>query len=391
MVSRPSRPELGKSRENYYYCQVKKKTDSQFKVHLILGARPNQMKLAPLFKSLESNISFKPMVIDTGQHSSANMSAIFRNEFQMPTPYAELKIGGGSHAIQTGKIMASYEELCRSDMPDWTIVFGDVNSTLACSLVAAKMNIPIAHAEAGLRSWDRTMPEEINRIVTDSVSSLLWTTSQEANENLLNEGHKSSNIQLIGNLMIDSLISMLPRIEKSTKYKELGLSLNNYCVATFHRPSNVDDAQTLRVLVEQLILLSSKITVVFPVHPRTLKALEEQNLYKVLEQCTSITLLEPLGYVDFLNLVLNSSYVLSDSGGVQEETAYLGIPCYTVRENTERPITIKCGLNKLIRADSIQATYENDILRNGKAQPIPFWDGKAAQRAVEHLSGYLNV
>lgn len=369
---------------------MSEKKGSQLKVHLILGARPNQMKVAPLFKCLESNIGFKPLVIDTGQHFDANMSAVFQDEFQMPPPYAELKIGSGSHAIQTGRIMAAYEELCRNDMPDWTIVFGDVNSTLACSLVAVKMGIPVAHAEAGLRSWDRTMPEEINRIVTDSVSTLFWTSSQDATDNLNKEGHQNSNIHLIGNLMIDSLISMMPRIERSTKYMDLGLKDKDYCVATFHRPSNVDNIKVLQTLVDQLMLLAHQIKIVFPMHPRTLKALQVLNLYDQLKQNASIVVLEPLGYVDFLNLVVHSRYVLSDSGGVQEETAYLGIPCYTVRENTERPITLSYGLNELTQIESIQGTYENHKLLKKKAEPIPFWDGNAAERAVEHLSGYVN-
>jgi UDP-N-acetylglucosamine 2-epimerase (non-hydrolysing) len=362
----------------------------QVKVHLILGARPNQMKVAPLFKSLESNILFKPMVVDTGQHFDGNMSAIFQKEFQMPPPHAEFKTGPGSHAIQTGKIMASYEELCSEEKPDWTIVFGDVNSTLACSLVAAKMDIPIVHAEAGLRSWDRTMPEEVNRIVTDSVSTLFWTTAQEATENLINEGHQNSNIRLIGNLMIDSLVFMMPRIKNSTKYIELGLDEKDYCVATFHRPSNVDDFKALNLLADQLILLSNQIKVVFPVHPRTLKALQRISRYDQLRFSTAIILLEPLGYTEFLNLVLHASYVLTDSGGIQEETAYLGIPCFTVRENTERPITLKFGLNELTKIDSIGNTYKRYKNLSRTAESIPFWDGKAAQRAVEHLTGFLN-
>lgn len=362
----------------------------QVKVHLILGARPNQMKVAPLFKSLESSTRFNPMVIDTGQHFDANMSAIFQSEFQMPAPCAELKIGSGTHAIQTGKIMAAYEALCLNGKPDWTIVFGDVNSTLACSLVAAKMDIPIVHAEAGLRSWDRTMPEEINRIVTDSVSTLFWATAQDATENLINEGHRNSNIRLIGNLMIDSLVSMMPRIRKSRKYIDLGLEEKNYCVATFHRPSNVDDKNALNILVDQLILLSHQIKIVFPVHPRTLRALQGINRYDQLKKTASIKLLDPLGYVDFLNLVLHSSYVLSDSGGIQEETAYLGIPCFTVRENTERPITLEYGLNVLTKIESIHETYKHRKSLVKKVEPIPFWDGNAAQRAVEHLTGYLN-
>ena len=365
-------------------------TKSRIRIDLILGARPNQMKVAPMYRALQAQGEFDARIIDTGQHFDANMSAIFQSEFQMPPPYAELKIGSGSHAVQTGKIMASYEVLCSKDKPDWTMVFGDVNSTLACSLVSAKMNIPIVHAEAGLRSWDRTMPEEINRIVTDSVSTLFWTTAQDASENLINEGHPNSNIRLIGNLMIDSLVSMMPRIEQSTKYHELALEEKNYIVATFHRPSNVDDTNALNILVDQLILLSNQIKIVFPVHPRTLKALQEINRYRELEQNVSIKLLEPLGYIDFLNLVLHSSYVLSDSGGIQEETAYLGIPCFTVRENTERPITLEYGLNELTKVGSIAETYTRHTSLIRKVESIPFWDGNAAQRAVEHLAGYLN-
>ena len=363
---------------------------NQVNVHLILGARPNQMKVAPLFKALESRIRFNPMVIDTGQHFDANMSEVFQNEFKMPVPYAKLKIGSGSHAIQTGKIMASYEELCEKEKPDWTIVFGDVNSTLACSLVAAKMDIPIIHAEAGLRSWDRSMPEEINRIVTDSVSTLFWTTARDASENLVKEGQQNSNIKLIGNLMIDSLVSMLPRIESSRKYLELGLSQKDYCVATFHRPSNVDDVETLNILADQLIQLSEHIKIVFPVHPRTFIALQKSGRLQDLGNRASIKLLDPLGYVDFLNLVLNSSYVLSDSGGIQEETAYLGIACFTVRENTERPFTLEYGLNQLTKPGAIRETFELYRSLKKTSESIPFWDGNAAHRAAEHLISYVD-
>ena len=362
----------------------------QIKVHLILGARPNQMKVAPMFKALGLSNRFNPMVINTGQHFDANMSAVFQNEFQMPPPFAELNIGSGSHAFQTGKIMAAYEELCQRDTPDWTMVFGDVNSTMACSLVAAKMNIPIAHAEAGLRSWDRSMPEEVNRIVTDSISTLLWTTTSEASANLTKEGHNDSDISLVGNLMIDSLVSMLPRIKKSRKYQDLGLVEKDYCVVTFHRPSNVDDVQTINILVDQLIQLSKRIKIVFPVHPRTMIALERLNLLDDLKKQSSIKLLDPLGYVDFLNLILHSSYVLSDSGGIQEETAYLGIPCFTARENTERQITIQHGLNKLTKIESIQETFEQYGSLRKTSEIIPFWDGNAAQRALTHLTGYID-
>jgi UDP-N-acetylglucosamine 2-epimerase (non-hydrolysing) len=367
-----------------------KKSNSKSKIHLILGARPNQMKVAPLFKILRATSQFIPMVIDTGQHFDANMSSSFLDEFKMPNPYAELKIGSGSHAVQTGKMMASYEKLCIKERPDWTIVFGDVNSTVACSLVSAKLGIPIVHAEAGLRSWDRAMPEEINRIVTDSVSTLFWTTSEEASKNLIREGHEESNIRLVGNLMIDSLLSMMPRIMESKKYIDLGLESKDYCVATFHRPSNVDDFEALNNLADQLIILSKQIVIVFPVHPRTHKALIQIGRYIDLEESHNITLLDPLGYVDFLNLIVHSSFVLSDSGGIQEETAYLGIPCFTVRENTERPITLKYGLNELIKISFIHETYERHKLLTRKALPIPFWDGRAAKRAVEHLSGQIN-
>ena len=369
---------------------MSKTRGNQVKIHLILGARPNQMKVAPLFKALDSSTRFSPMVIDTGQHFDINMSEVFQNEFEMPTPYAKLKIGSGSHAIQTGKIMASYEELCQKEKPDWTIVFVDVNSTLACSLVAAKMEIPIIHAEAGLRSWDRSMPEEINRIITDSVSTLFWTTEIKASENLAKEGHENSNIKLVGNLMIDSLISMMTRIESSRKYLELGLSQKEFCVATFHRPSNVDDVKALNALVDELVCLSDRIKIVFPVHPRTLIALQKSGRLNDLENRTSIKLLEPLGYIDFLNLVLNSSYVLSDSGGIQEETAYLGIPCFTVRENTERPITLEYGLNRLIKTGEIRTTYEQYRSLKKRTESIPFWDGNAAERAIEHLTSYID-
>ena len=343
------------------------------------------MKVAPLFKMLKCSSEFEPQVIDTGQHFDTNMSSIFLSEFEMPAPFAELKIGSGSHAVQTGKMMISYEELCIKSRPDWTIVFGDVNSTLACGLVAAKLHIPIAHAEAGLRSRDRTMPEEINRIVTDSISTLLWTTSQDANENLANEGHDSRSVSLVGNLMIDSLIAMMPKILQSEKFLALGLKEKDYCLVTLHRPSNVDDDKTLFLLVQQLIELSKSIRVIFPVHPRTKQALARVERLEILERAENIQILEPQGYIDFMNLVIHSRFVITDSGGVQEETAFLQIPCFTVRNTTERPITLNQGLNELIPAESISGLAFRGIQRDSKLDPIPFWDGNAAKRAVDHL------
>jgi len=359
--------------------------DNRIKIHLILGARPNQMKVAPLFKMLKSSSDFEPQVIDTGQHFDTNMSSIFLSEFEMPAPFAELKVGSGSHAVQTGKTMISYEELCMKSKPAWTIVFGDVNSTLACGLVAAKLHIPVAHAEAGLRSRDRTMPEEINRIVTDSISSLLWTTSQDANENLANEGHDAGSVSLVGNLMIDSLVTMMPKIIKSEKFVTLGLKEKDYCVVTFHRPSNVDNDQALLVLVKQLVELSKNIEVVFPVHPRTKQALIRVGKLEKLEETRNIQVLEPQGYIDFINLVLHARFVITDSGGVQEETAFLQIPCFTVRDTTERPITLSQGRNELISGELISSLVFRGLQDASKMNAIPFWDGNAAKRAIEHL------
>lgn len=343
------------------------------------------MKVAPLFKALKNSPDFEPQVVDTGQHFDKNMSSIFLDEFEMPKPFAELKVGSGSHAVQTGKIMISYEELCIKSRPDWTIVFGDVNSTLACGLVAAKLNIPIAHAEAGLRSRDRTMPEEVNRIVTDSISTLLWTTSQDANENLANEGHNPKSVSLVGNLMIDSLVTMMPKILFCERFSMLGLGKKDYCVVTFHRPSNVDIDKSICVLTDQLIELSKSIKVIFPVHPRTKQALIRVGKLQVLEQTTGIEILEPQGYVDFMNLIVHSRFVITDSGGVQEETAFLQIPCFTVRDTTERPVTLAKGLNELISAESISRTAFSELKGLNELAPIPFWDGNAAERAVEHL------
>ena len=365
-------------------------------IHLIAAARPNFMKIAPLYHELKKETWADPQIVHTGQHYDVNMSDAFFQDLELPEPHIHLGVGSGSHAEQTGKVMIEYEKIIIKQEPDLLVVVGDVNSTIACTLAAAKisnkkygnsMGRPIiAHLEAGLRSFDRTMPEEINRIVTDSLADILWTPSIDGDENLKNEGVAPEKIDRIGNIMIDSLERMRPGIEKKDTYSQFDLLQGEYAVVTFHRPGNVDDPDKLSKLCKKLINIAQTIPMIFPVHPRTRKNLSNYGLLNQLENNNSIKLAEPLSYLDFMNLVFNCRLAITDSGGIQEETTYLGIPCLTMRPNTERPITITQGTNKLCELDQLEELAIDTIQHKRNSYlPPEFWDGRTAARAVNTI------
>ena len=352
-------------------------------IFIIGGARPNFMKIAPLINEFKKqNIPFK--LIHTGQHYDYNMSRIFFDNLGISKPDYFLNVGSGSHGFQTAKIMIEFEKVILQEKPKLIIVVGDVNSTIACALVAKKLLIEVSHIEAGLRSFDDKMPEEINRKLTDQISDYLFVTEESGLINLRNEGINSSKIFFVGNIMIDNLIRNLERARKDNYYKELDLRSGLYGLITIHRPSNVDRKEDLEKVIEILNYIQSKIKIVFPIHPRTRKNLKKFNLEKELHK-SSIILTEPLGYIEFLNLMINAKFILTDSGGIQEEASYLRIPILTLRDNTERPVTIEKGTNTLIgdNFDKLKI-YLDQILSNSykRGKDIEKWDGKTAQRIV---------
>jgi UDP-N-acetylglucosamine 2-epimerase (non-hydrolysing) len=355
------------------------------RVHLIAAARPNFMKVAPLWHALRASADFEPVLVHTGQHYDANMSDAIFEDLRLPAPDHHLGVGSGSHAEQTGKVMIAYEALAMAERPDWLVVVGDVNSTAACSLVAAKLRIPLVHLEAGLRSRDRDMPEEINRLVTDVLADVLWTPSPDADDNLIAEGIPRARISRVGNIMIDSFELVRPAIEAAGSAREFGLEPGKYAVVTLHRPSNVDDAAALAVLVETLIAAHKRLPLIFPVHPRTAQKLAATRLDTKLAKA-GIRLVEPLPYIRFMSLVLDSAGAITDSGGIQEETTYLGIPCFTLRENTERPITISEGSNRLVTPLTLPEALKAALAGSRSAARRPeLWDGATAVRCVEDL------
>lgn len=374
----------------------------------IAGARPNFMKLASIAKAVQTHNqkinqtdktnqpAIKHIIVHTGQHYDQKMSDSFFKDLGIPEPDINLETGSASHAQQTSEIMKRFEPVLLKELPDVLLVVGDVNSTIACTLVAAKIEYPsissrkrpvIVHVEAGLRSFDRDMPEEINRILTDAISDMLFITEQSGIDNLGREGVADEKIHFVGNVMIDTLQHHLEKAKQSNIKETLGIK-GNYGLVTLHRPSNVDSKKILALLFETLIKISEKIKLLFPIHPRTRNKANEFGLLNVLKQCKNIQLTGPLGYLDFLNLTSSSAIVITDSGGIQEETTYLSVPCVTLRKNTERPVTVTDGTNYLIGTDpqKIVKTAEKILCGRGKKGSIPrFWDGKAGERIIAEV------
>lgn len=362
------------------------------KIHLIAAARPNFMKVAPLYHALSATNWAETALIHTGQHYDHNMSDAIFADLGLPAPDFHLGVGSGSHAEQTGGVMIAYEKTCQNHRPDCIIVVGDVNSTAACAMVGAKLWIPVVHLEAGLRSGDRRMPEEINRLVTDAIADVLWTPSADADENLLAEGVAADKIDRIGNIMIDSFEMLRGSIEACQQHDALGLTAGEYAVVTLHRPSNVDSNETLTPIVDALLQVSTQLPVVFVAHPRTIKGLESFGHSEALARAPGIHLLEPQPYIAFMKLITGAGLVITDSGGLQEETTYLGIPCLTLRENTERPITVTLGTNRLTTAETLADKLAAVLQKEWPAgQRPPLWDGKTAGRAVACLERRLNA
>lgn len=359
---------------------------SKVKIHLIAAARPNFMKVAPLYHAISRSDWADPVLVHTGQHYDENMSDAILRDLGLPKPDFHLGVGSGTHAEQTGNVMIGYEKLCNEHRPDCIVVVGDVNSTAACAQVGTKLWIPVVHLEAGLRSGDRRMPEEINRLITDAIADVLWTPSSDADDNLIAEGVSVDRIDRIGNIMIDSFEMLREQIDASTARLDIGVEKNEYALVTLHRPSNVDSVDTLTPIVDLLTHISEKIKITIVAHPRTMNSLEKFGLRSSLEDAENVMLVKPMPYIKFMNVVVGAKLVITDSGGLQEETTYLGIPCLTLRENTERPITISMGTNRLVNLPQIEANLVNIL--DGKwpdGQCPPLWDGHTAERAVAAL------
>ncbi len=351
----------------------------------IVGARPNFMKAAPVIAALERREGVSQSLVHTGQHYDTNMSEVFFKQLGLPQPDVNLEVGSGSHAAQTADVMVRLERLLEEEPPDWVFVYGDVNSTVAAALVCAKLLIPVGHVEAGLRSYDRRMPEEINRLLTDQIADLLFTPSQDGNENLAREGVDPEKVHMVGNVMIDTLVRLLPQAEArlSQLQAALGIGKQRYALVTLHRPSNVDEPVGLQRIMQALCEIAKDTQVIFPVHPRTRQRFQKVGIGT---QESGIHLIEPVGYVDFLALQKGATLVITDSGGIQEETTFLGVPCLTLRENTERPVTVTLGTNTLVGQDTERLRREAArILRGevGKGGIPPLWDGKAGERIAD--------
>lgn len=350
------------------------------KIFNVVGARPNFMKIAPVVDEMKKTPELNGVLVHTGQHYDEGMSDVFFRDLGIPVPDVYLGVGSGTHAEQTARIMVAFEKICVDQKPDLVIVVGDVNSTMACSIVAAKLLIPVAHVEAGLRSFDRTMPEEINRLVTDALASLLFTTSRDADENLKHEGVDPEKIHFVGNVMIDTLMRHRKKAEALDVMSRFEVQPGKFALVTLHRPSNVDEPEVLRGILESLNEISQTMPVIFPIHPRTAKRIREFGF-----DATNIRTIDPLGYLEFLNLTSNAGIVLTDSGGLQEETTILGVPCLTLRHNTERPVTITHGTNimagpdKARILDAFRRVVSGDWKPSG---PPEYWDGRAAERIV---------
>ncbi len=358
----------------------------------VVGARPNLMKIAPLMRAYAEHGGIEPILVHTGQHYDDNMSDLFFRQLSIPEPDLNLGVGSGSHAVQTAEIIRAFEPVALEHKPDAVLVVGDVNSTIACGLVAAKLGIPVVHVEAGLRSFDRGMPEEINRVLTDAISDLLFCTEQSGVDNLRREGVAEEKIHLVGNVMIDTLLRNRTRADESTILSDLGLGASGYAVLTLHRPSNVDDPEILGRILDALEVIQQDLPLIFPSHPRTRARLAEFGFMDRVGSLENLRVIEPLGYIDFLKLLASARLVLTDSGGIQEETTILTVPCLTLRENTERPVTVEMGGNQIVGNDParILAAYRAIIHGEvGSGSAPPLWDGRAAHRIVEVLERAL--
>ena len=356
------------------------------KILNIVGARPNFMKIAPIQREMGKHARLKPVLVHTGQHYDEKMSKLFFEDLELPQPDVYLGVGSGTHAQQTAKIMLEFEKVVEQQQPDLVLVVGDVNSTMACSLVASKMGIKIGHVEAGLRSFDRTMPEEINRLVTDALADYLFVTEKSGLENLKHEGIADNKVFFTGNVMIDSLVYFMKKAERSDILTRMNLDGDAYALITLHRPSNVDVKENFEKLLDAFAVIEKELKIVFPIHPRSLKMLHSFGLDKRIGSMKGFILCDPIGYLDFMKLMRNAKLLLTDSGGIQEETTYLGIPCLTMRENTERPVTIEAGTNILVGSDTKRIIEEaqNIIHDRSKTGTVPeLWDGKAAERIVK--------
>lgn len=359
------------------------------KVACVVGARPNFMKIGPVIEALRAHDTLEPVLVHTGQHYDEVMSKVFFEDLELPEPDVYLGVGSGTHSQQTAKVMVEFETWAKDVRPDYIVVVGDVNSTLACSLVAAKEGIRLGHVESGLRSWDREMPEEINRLVTDSIANELFTSCADAEPNLLREGVDPGQIHFVGNVMIDSLIKHRKKAKDSRVLDTLGLEKKGYTLVTLHRPSNVDVPEVFKGILGALGTLSGDKPVIFPVHPRTRTRIDEFGLGELLRSHPDLRLVDPLGYLDFLKLMENAALLVTDSGGIQEETTFLGVPCLTVRLNTERPVTLTEGTNTLVGVDPEKLVSAGlDALRNGgKTGTVPeLWDGHSGERIATVLN-----
>ena len=369
------------------------------KLILVVGARPNFMKIAPLLHAIRRHNSLQEdgsprldyLLVHTGQHYDVRMSAAFFQELGIPDPDVNLEVGSGSHAVQTAEIMVRFEKICLHERPDWLIVVGDINSTMACTLVASKLAIKVVHIEAGLRSFDRTMPEEINRLVTDALADLLLTPSEDADRNLLREGIPEGKIRCVGNIMIDTLMIHLEKARALAPYVKYGLEAKKYVFVTLHRPSNVDDKASLGLIMQNLIELSQRLPVIFPMHPRTEKNLIQYAIMTALNQYPNLKLCKPVGYFESIGLADKAGFVLTDSGGLQEETTFLKVPCLTLRPNTERPITITLGTNRLTSLETLQTDINRILDGNQQSGEVPeLWDGLTSERILKVLISYAN-
>lgn len=359
----------------------------------VVGARPNLPKIAPLMREMKRRPEIEPILVHTGQHYADELDGIFFRQMGIPAPHTNLKVGSASHAVQTAEVLKRIEPVLLDQEPDLVLVVGDVNSTVAVSLAAVKLGMRVAHVEAGLRSFDRSMPEEINRVLTDALADYLFVTEQDAIENLIREGRPRENIFFVGNVMIDSLHHSLPLANESKIGLELGLANDSiwrdFAVLTLHRPSNVDSADKLTELLDAMNSIAERLPVIFPVHPRT----EQRLIQAGIRKRSALRLIQPLGYLDFLCLLSHATVVLTDSGGIQEETTALGVPCLTLRENTERPVTVSEGTNLLVGTDPdrIIGAVLDSLVSKGKVGRIPpLWDGHAAQRIVDTLCSVVS-